>query len=50
MGSVYCEFLNEKGTIDLYATRKPTDNEDGSIDPFGELTGIERYSQEESVW
>lgn len=47
MGSVYCEFLNEKGTIDLYATRKPTDNEDGSIDPFGELTGIERYSQEE---
>lgn len=47
MGSVYCEYLNEKGTVDVYATRKPTDNEDGSIDPFGELTGIERYSQEE---
>ena len=47
MGSVYCEYLNEKGTVDVYATRKPTDNGDGSVDPFGELTGIERCSQEE---
>lgn len=47
MESTYCEYLNEKGTVDIYTTRKPTDNEDGSIDPFGELTGIWRYSQEE---
>lgn len=44
---VYCDYLNIKGTVDVYTTRKPIDNEDGSIDPFGELTGIERYSQEE---
>lgn len=45
--SVYCEFLNENGTVDIHTTRNTIKNGDGSIDPFGPLTGIERYSQEE---
>lgn len=45
--TIYCDYLNEKGTVDIYATRELTENEDGSINLFGKLTGIERYSQEE---
>ena len=45
--SVYCDFLNEKGIVDVHTIRETRTNKDGSIDPFGELIGIERYSQEE---
>ena len=45
--SVYCEFLNENGTVDIHTTRETIKNADGSVNPFGRLTGIERYSQEE---
>ena len=45
--SVYCEFLDENGTVDIHTTRETVKNADGSINPFGPLTGIERYSQEE---
>lgn len=44
---VYCDYLNEKGTVDVHTVREPAANRDGSTDPFGKLTGIERYSQEE---
>lgn len=45
--SVYCDYLNEKGTVDIHTIRKTINNKDGSADPFGELMGIERYTQEE---
>lgn len=45
--SVYCDFLNEQGTVDVHTIREEITNKDGSTDPFGELIGIERYSQEE---
>ncbi len=45
--AVRYEYLNEEGTVDVHTTRKAADNGDGSIDPFGELTGIEEYSQAE---
>lgn len=45
--SVYCDFLNEQGIVDVHTIREASTNKDGSIDPFGELIGIERYSQEE---
>lgn len=38
---------DEEGTVDVYTVRDVIQNGDGSIDPFGELTGIEAYSQEE---
>ncbi len=41
--SVYCEFLNENGTVDIHTTRETIKNADGSVNPFGRLTGIERY-------
>lgn len=45
--SVYCDFLNEQGIVDVHTIREASTNKDGSIDPFGKLIGIERYSQEE---
>ncbi|MBP2147185.1 beta-lactamase regulating signal transducer with metallopeptidase domain [Methanofollis sp. W23] len=45
--SVYYEYLNADGTVDVHTTRNVIDNGDGSENPFGELIGIERYSQEE---
>lgn len=44
---IRCEFLNENGTVDVHTTWLPTENGDGSIEPFSSLTGLERYSQEE---
>ncbi|HWT73872.1 MAG TPA: M56 family metallopeptidase [Mobilitalea sp.] len=41
------EYLNEEGTVDVHTTWKSIDNGDGSIDPLGELTGIEKYNQTE---
>lgn len=45
--SVRYEYLNEEGTVDVHTTRKVIENGDGSINPFGDLTGIVKYSQEE---
>lgn len=45
--SVYCDFLNEQGIVDVHTIREASVNKDGSINLFGELIGIERYSQEE---
>lgn len=41
------DYLNENGTVDVHTVREPIANKDGSTDPFGNLVGIERYSQEE---
>lgn len=45
--SVRYEYLNEEGTVDVHTVRNPINNGDGSINPFGDLTGIVKYSQEE---
>lgn len=45
--SVWKEYLNEEGTVDVHTVRAVIDNGDGSYDPFGELLRIERYSREE---
>ena len=45
--SIHYEYLNKEGVIDIHTTRKVINNGDGSIDPFGDLTGIEKYSQKE---
>lgn len=42
-----CEYLDEKGTVDVHTVRTVIDNGDGSFDPFGELIRLERYSKEE---
>ena len=47
MAAVRCDYLNENGAVDVHTVREPAANGDGSIDPFGKLLGIERYSQEE---
>ncbi|WP_073026604.1 hypothetical protein [Lutispora thermophila] len=41
------EYLNEDGVIDVHTIRKVEDNGDGSINPFGDLIGIVKYTQEE---
>lgn len=43
--AVHYEYLNESGTADVYTVRGIIDNGDGSINPFGELISIEKYSQ-----
>lgn len=43
-------FLNENGAVDVYAVRdleNPSKSADGSADPSGALTGIEKFSQKE---
>jgi len=40
-------YLNEKGTVDVFTKYEPTNNGDGSFDPFGKLLGLEKSSQEE---
>ncbi|QSZ67827.1 M56 family metallopeptidase [Methanofollis aquaemaris] len=45
--AVYYEYLNADGMVDVHTTRKVIDNGDGSVNPFGGLIGIEKYSQEE---
>lgn len=45
--AVRCDFYNEKGVIDVHTLREPIQNPDGSIDPFGKLTGLEKDSREE---
>lgn len=45
--SIHYEYLNENGTVDIMTKRSQIDNHDGSIDPFGELLGLEKASQED---
>lgn len=45
--ATYCDHINEAGTVDVYTVREPVTNSDGSVNPFGRLTGIKRCSQEE---
>lgn len=45
--SVACEHIDEAGTVDVHTVRTVLQNADGSTDPFGPLTGVEAYSQEE---
>lgn len=45
--SVYYEYLNKNGMVDVFTRRNIINNEDGSIDPFGALVGLEKSSQEE---
>ena len=44
--SVFCQYYNEKGTVDVHTVRSVIDNGDGSVDPFGKLIKIEKDSQE----
>lgn len=39
--------LNCEGEVDVYAVRQRIDNEDGSYDPMGPLTGLAEYSQKD---
>ncbi len=41
------DHVNEHGVVDVHTVRQATRNADGSIDPGGNLVGIEAYSQEE---
>lgn len=48
--SVFCQYYNEKGTVDVHTVRSVIDNGDGSVDPFGKLIKIEKDSQEVFDW
>ncbi len=39
------EHIDEAGTVDVHTLRKTVDNGDGSVNPFGPLTGLEADSQ-----
>lgn len=41
------EYLNERGTVDVFTKRTVIDNGDGSIDPFGLLVDLVPSSQQE---
>lgn len=45
--AIHDEYLNENGTVDIMTKRSQIDNHDGSVDPFGELLGLEKASQED---
>lgn len=45
--SIHYEYLNKDGAVDVHTARKVINNGDGSIDPFGDLTGIEKYTKKE---
>ena len=47
--AIRIEYADAKleGEIDVHTVRERTDNGDGSYDPMGRLTGLEKYSQEE---
>jgi len=47
MSATRYDYLNEDGMVDVHTIRSVIDNRDGSIDPFGELTAIVAYSQQE---
>lgn len=41
------EHIDPAGTVDVHTVRQTTDNGDGSVNPFGPLTGLEADSQAE---
>ena len=41
------EHIDPAGTVDVHTVRETVDNGDGSVDPFGPLTGLETASQAE---
>ena len=41
------EYWEQSGTVDVHTVRSVIDNGDGSVDPFGELLGVRRYTQQE---
>ena len=47
--AIYLEYADAelKGGIDVHTVRERVQNADGSFDPMGPLTGLERYSQAE---
>ncbi len=45
--SVHYEYVDAEGTVDVRAVRSVLQNEDGSVDYFGELTAIVPYSEAE---
>ena len=47
--AIRLEYVDVKleGEIDVHTVREPVNNGDGSYDPMGRLTGLEKYSQEE---
>lgn len=46
-GTTRYEYFNEDGTVDVFTNRKVIDNGDGSINPFGDLIGLEKSSQKD---
>lgn len=45
--ATHYQYLNEKGTVDVFTNRTVIDNGDGSINPFGNLIGLKKSSQKE---
>ncbi len=45
--AVRYEYVDAAGTVDVHTVRSVLQNEDGSVDGFGELTAISPYSEEE---
>lgn len=43
--STYYQYLNQKGSVDIYTVRDIIDNGDGSINPFGKLQSIQKCSE-----
>lgn len=41
------DFFNKDGTVDVYTQRAFVDNGDGSVNPFGPLTGLRRATYDE---
>lgn len=40
-------YLNQAGEVDVYTVREATKNPDGSVDPFGRLTGLRQVTESE---
>ncbi len=40
-------YLNQSGEVDVYTIREATKNPDGSVDPFGRLTGLRKATESE---
>lgn len=45
--AIHYEYINKDGNVDIHTTRSVMDNKDGSVDPFGDLTGIVRYKEKD---
>lgn len=45
--AIHYEYINKDGKVDIHTTRSIIDNKDGSVDPFGDLTGIVRYKEKD---